>query len=113
MNPMNVVFLAVALSSALVAAAPQPTFRLIENLFEDKKEKKEEKKNKDNDEPTYLYVKPASYETYNTYQQPAYGHGYGAPIPVHHSGQFAPIDSYGAPAYPILTDRDPTRHYGY
>ena len=113
---MNVLFLAVAMAPALASAAPGPTFGLLEDLFGEKKEKKEEKKEKfKEEEPSVLYIKPATYETHNTYQGYVAPSGYGAPSSPH---GVVVSDSYGAPQYPILTDTNPygtpvTRYGGY
>lgn len=100
MNPLNALFLAVAVAPALVAAAPQPTFGSIIRDIENKKEEKEAKKGKDkdeDDEKEVLYIVRPSYAVHQSYH-PISHSGYGS---SHHSvesyGYGAPVHGYGGP----------------
>ena len=107
MNPLNALFLAVALTPALVSAAPQPTFGALFRHKEQKKEEKKEKKGKDGSKDVVYIVRP-SYEVHQTYQ----------PITQQHHGYGAPVTSYGA--YPVMASSlvgpqygEPVEGYGY
>merc|ERR1711894_432677 len=123
MNPLNALFLAVAVAPALAAAAPQPTFGSIIRDIENKKEEKKEKKGKDkddDDEKEVLYIVRPSYAVHQSYHPISHhsgygsshhtveshgygapiGHGYGSPIPVH-TTPLKPIKAKVlAPEYP-------------
>ena len=108
MNPLNALFLAVALTPALVSAAPQPTFGALFRHKEQKKEEKEEKKGKDGSKDVVYIVRP-SYEVHQTYQ----------PLTQQHHGYGAPVTGYGG-AYPVMASSlvgpqygEPVEGYGY
>ena len=109
MNPLNALFLAVALTPALVSAAPQPTFgALFRHKEQKKEEKKEEKKGMKDGGKDVVYIVRPSYEVHQTYQPLTQHHGYGAPV-----------TGYGAP-YPVMASTlvgpqygEPVEGYGY
>ena len=110
MNPLNALFLAMALVPALASAAPEPTFGAIFRHKQQKFAEKEEAKGKDkkkNKGKDVIYIVRPNYEVHQSYHPitPSYGGhhdtGYGAPI-HHDAGYGAPIHhdvGYGAPVH--------------